>query len=422
MISIENTIPLQSETIRFVALDIHKHYSMIGAVNRDSEVLLDPRRVEHSQLEAWIRKHIQPTDRVVIEATTNAWHIYDLIHPLVTDVVVANPMKVKQIAYARIKTDKLDVLILARLLAANLIPSVWVPPMHVRELRSLVSQRRRLSQMHTQVINRLHSISHRHHLGHPKGKRFLPKDCSWQQAECLSSMEKLQLELDMATRLHLKTQIDRLTQELATLSTEKPWETDALYLMQIPGFGVITTMTVLSAIGDISRFSHSKKLVSYAGLAPGLLQSGVKFRGKGITKEGRKELRWAMVEVAWRCLKGNAYWKERFETFKKRMHPNQAITAVARHLLVIVWHVLSKQEPYRQITEERIAYKFLTWSWQLNDQQRDGLSRSQFVRYNLIRLDIGHDLQRIALNQKYPRRIAPAEEVLALKPDLRSPG
>ena len=83
-----------------------------------------------------------------------------------------------------------------------------------------------------------------------------------------------------------------------------------------------------------------------------------------------------MVEVAWRCLKGNSYWNERFETFKKRMHPNLAITAIARHLLVIVWHVLSKQEPYRQITEERIAYKFLTWSWQLNDQQRDGLSRS----------------------------------------------
>lgn len=406
---------------RYLALDIHKHYCMIGAVNQDSQVLLDPRRVEHSHLEAWLQKHLQPTDRVVIEATTNAWHIYDLIDPLVADVVVANPMKVKQIAYARIKTDKLDVLILARLLAANLIPSVWVPPMHVHELRSLVSQRRRLSQMHTQVINRMHSISHRHHLGHPKGKRFLPKDCAWQQADCLSTMEKLQLHLDMATRLHLKTQIDRLTQELAPLSTEIAWETDALYLMQIPGFGVITTMTVLSAIGDISRFSHAKKLVSYAGLAPGLHQSGVKFRGKGITKEGRKKLRWALVEVAWRCLKGNAYWMERFETFKKRMHPNQAITAIARHLLVIVWHVLSKQEPYRQITEERIAYKFLTWSWQLNDQQRDGLSRSLFVRYNLMRLDIGHVLERIALNHKYPRKIAPVSEVLALKPELRPP-
>ena len=419
MDSVENTRPVKTEDVRYVALDIHKHYSMIGAVNRDSELLVDPRRVEHTHLEAWLRKHLKPTDRVVIEATTNAWHIYDLIEPLVTEVVVANPMKVKQIASARIKTDKLDVLILARLLAANLIPTVWVPPMHVRELRSLVAQRRRQTEMHTQVINRMHSISHRHHLGHPKGKRFLPKDCAWQQAECLSSMEKLQLELDMSTKAHLRGQIDRLTQEMATLSTEEPWATDALYLMQIPGFGVVTTMTVLAAIGDISRFTHPKKLTSYAGLAPGLHQSGVKLRGKGITKEGRKELRWAMVEVSWRCLKGNAYWKSRFETLKKRMHSNQAITAIARHLLVIVWHVLSKQEPYRQITEERIAYKFLTWSWQLNEQQRDGLSRPQFVRYNLLRLNIGHDLERITLNPKYPRRIAPVDEVLALRPELR---
>jgi len=400
MESNENTSPLQADNGRYVALDIHKHYSMIGAVNRDSEVLLDPRRVEHSHLENWLRKHLKLTDRVVIEATTNAWHIYDLIKPLTREVVVANPMKVKQIASARIKTDKLD----------------------VRELRSLVSQRRRLVQMHTQVINRLHSISHRHHLGHPKGKRFLPKDCAWQKDERLSSMEKLQLELDMATRAHLKTQMDRLTQEMATLSLAEPWEAEALYLLQMPGFGVITTMTVLAAIGDISRFSHPKKLVSYAGLAPGLHQSGVKLRSKGITKEGRKELRWAMVEVAWRCLKGNAYWKERFETFKKRMHPNQAITAVARHLLVVVWHLLSKQEPYRQVTEERIAYKFLTWSWQLNEHLRTGLTRAQFVRYHLLRLGIGADLNRIALNPKYPYRIAPVEEVLALKPELKPPG
>ena len=61
-------------------------------------------------------------------------------------------------------------------------------------------------------------------------------------------MEKLQLELDMATRVHLKTQIDRLTQEMTTLSLEEPWEAAALYLLQMPGFDVVTTMTVLAAI------------------------------------------------------------------------------------------------------------------------------------------------------------------------------
>ena len=94
MNSVENARPVKDENVRYVALDIHKHNSMIGAVNRDSELLVDPRRVEHSHLEAWLRKHLKPEDRVVLETTTNAWHIYDLIEPLVAEVVVANPMKV----------------------------------------------------------------------------------------------------------------------------------------------------------------------------------------------------------------------------------------------------------------------------------------------------------------------------------------
>lgn len=59
--------------------------------------------------------------------------------------------------------------------------------------------------------------------------------------------------------------------------------------MQLPGFAIITGMTVLAAIGDISRFSNFKKLSSYSGLVPGVEQSGTKMRGKGITKQGRED-------------------------------------------------------------------------------------------------------------------------------------
>ena len=89
--------------------------------------------------------------------------------------------KVKQIACARVKTDKNDTFILARLLAANLVPTVWVPPTHVRELRQLVSHRRLMAWMHTQAVNRMHSVAHRHHLNHPKGKSFQPKNTWWQR-------------------------------------------------------------------------------------------------------------------------------------------------------------------------------------------------------------------------------------------------
>jgi transposase len=301
-------------------------------------------------------------------------------------------------------------------LAANLVPEVWVPPVHVRELRQLISQRRRLVEMHTKVVNRMHSVSHRHHLGHPKGKRFQKKNMSWRDK--LSDMERFQLEMDLETKQYLKGQIDRLTKRLGTMSHQAPWAAQAMCLMQIPGFGVVTTMTVLAAIGDISRFKTAKHLVSYAGLAPGVEQSGTKKRSKPITKEGRKELRWAMVEVAWRAVRADPVWKRRFEELKRRKHPNDAITVIAHQLIIVVWHVLTHPQPYRHYSNERIAYKVLTWSWQLDEDQRRKMTRPQFARYYLMQLGIGDELQRVALDPKHPHRLATVEQIQALFPEL----
>ena len=403
---------------RYLALDIHKHYSVVAGVDFEGQVVVEPVRIEHADLEGWLKKHIQPTDYVVIESTTNAWHIYDLLEPLAEKVWVANPIKVKQIAQARVKTDIRDTLILARLLAANMVPVIWVPPLHVRNLRYLLSQRRHLVGMHTATVNRMHSVAHRHHLNHPKGKRFNEQNTKWQRDKSLSDSEQFQLELDMNTKKHLYEQAEKITEKLRRMSHQKPWAESMMYLMQLPGFGVITGMTVLAAIGEITRFESSRHLASYSGLTPGVEQSGVKLRGKRITKEGRKDLRWAMVEVAQRAVRSDPLWKQRFNELQRRMHRNQAIVVIAHRLLELVWYVLSRKQPYRNFSHERIAYKYLTWSWQLNDKDRDGLTRQQFTRYYLMRLGIGHDLERIALNPRYPRRLASEAELLALRPEL----
>ena len=404
---------------RYVALDIHKHYCVVAGVDRDGRVLLHPVRVEHADLEGWLKKNLCATDHVVIESTTNAWHVYDLLAPVAERVVVANPIEVKQIANARVKTDIRDTLILARLLAANLVPEVWVPPMHVREMRQLLSQRRQLVETHTQIVNRMHSVAHRHHLQHERGKRFNEKTIGWQKDKKLSSLEQFQLELEMENLTYIQKQIERISQEVRKLCHRKPWVESITYLMQLPGFGVITAMTVLSAIGEIQRFETPKHLTSYSGLTPGLEQSGTKNRGKGITKEGRRELRWALVEAAQMAVKSDPFWKMRFQAMQKRMHRNQAIVAVARRLLELVWYVLTRRQPYRHFSPERIAYKYLTWAWRMDEAARDGLTRQQFARYYMMRLGIGHDLTRIALEPKHPRKIASEAELLVLRPELQ---
>ena len=405
-------------TRRYIGLDIHKKYCVIGGVDREGRVVLQAVRVEHANLEGWLRKNLLSTDHVVIESTTNAWHVYDLLEPLAERVVVANPAKVKQIANARVKTDVRDTFILARLLAANLVPEVWVPPVHVREMRQLLSQRRQLVETHTQIVNRMHSVAHRHHLNHERGKRFNEKTTLWQKDKRLSKIEQFQLELEMENHTYIEKQIGRIGKEVAKMSHQKPWAQEMTYLMQLPGFGVITAMTVLAAIGDVQRFNSARHLASYSGLTGGLDQSGIHLVQKGITKEGRKELRWAMVEVAQRAVKSDPHWTRRFQEMEKRMHRNQAIVAIARQLLELVWYLLTRRQPYRHFSQERIAYKYLTWAWQMDETARDGLTRQQFARYYLMRLGIGQDLTRIALDPKHPRRLASETEVLALRPEL----
>jgi len=285
-------------------------------------------------------------------------------------------------------------------------------------MRQLLSQRRQLVETHTQILNRMHSVAHRHHLKHERGKRFNEKTIDWQKDKRLSGLEQFQLSLEMENKVYIEKQIERISQAVRKLCHQRPWADAMTYLMQLPGFGVITAMTVLAAIGEIERFETPKHLASYSGLAPGLEQSGTKNRGKGITKEGRRELRWALVEAAQMAVKSDPLLKMKFQALQKRMHRNQAIVAIARHLLELVWYVLTRRQPYRHFTQERIAYNYLTWAWQMDDAARDGLTRQQFARYYLMRLGVGHDLTRVALNPKYPRKLASEAELLVLRPEL----
>ena len=412
--------PKASVFERYIGLDVHKEYVTVGGLNFAQEIVLAPRNVEVRRFRSWAASNLKPGDAVVLEATTNTWDIYDIVAPLVAKTVVAHPAEVKQIAHASVKIDKHDVIRLIRLLIVDMVPEVWVPPVPVRELRALMAYRWRLLKMSTMVINRLRSVLHRHNLPGPAGKLYAQNNAAFWDTVELSALEQLRVRQELATLRQLRAQIDEIQAQLARMSNENPWKDDAVYLMQLPGVGLVVTMTVLSAIGDIHRFESAKKLVGYAGLGAGVHHSGKTRHGKRITKRGRRELRWAMVEVDWRAVRVDPHWKAQFETLKQRLHPSQAIVAIARQMLVVVWHVLSKQAPCRHASDEDLAYKMVTWSQGLDETALQGLTRPQFAKYGLLRLGRGTDLTRIVRNN-YPRRIAPAAEVFKLRPGLKPP-
>lgn len=155
----------------------------------------------------------------------------------------------------------------------------------------------------------------------------------------------------------------------------------------------------------------------YAGLGAGVHDSGKEHIDKGITKSGRKELRWALIEAAWRAIRISPLWKQRYEELKERKGARKAIVAIARKLLVTVWHVLSKQETDCNASEEDLAWKMLLWSWSIGDEARLGLTPKQFAKYSLLRLGVASDVTEFQRG-KVLRKIAPTAEVLARVAEL----
>jgi transposase len=380
---------------RFVALDVHKASVMVAAIDATQRVLLPPRRIPRAKFAAWAAAHLAPTDAVVLEATTDAWQWHDELRPLVASVTVAHPLLVKLIADARVKTDARDALNLARLLAAGLIPAVWVPPVAVRELRGLLSHRQRLVRQRTQARNRLHAVLYRHHIVPPAASPFAAAQRAWWAGLTLPATERLRARQDLALLDSLGGLIAEVERELARLSTTETWADQAAFLLQLPGIGVLSALALLAAIGDIARFPTAKRLVGYAGLGAGVQQSGQTRRGGGITKQGRRELRSALVEAAWGAVRTHERWRTAYERLAQRRGSGKAIVAIARKLLVVVWHVLQAREADRHADAAQVASKFLRWSEKVGRAARGGEPAGTFVRRELDRVGLGAELAQI---------------------------
>ncbi len=113
-------------------------------------------------------------------------------------------------------------------------------------------------------------------------------------------------------------------------------------------------------------------------------------------------------------------WRAQYDALCKRKHPNQAIVAIARKLLVMIWYLLNGQEAYDRSSDEELAYEMLTWAWHIEKDALNGMTCQQFAKYRLMQLQRGENLTRI-VRGGLPRRIASTEEVLALRPELREP-
>jgi len=329
---------------RVIGLDVSKHSAEVAVLVPGRET---PERRRFPAQPAAIRAfalELGPQDRVALESCTNAFAFHRLLCQHAGQVVVSNPLKTRVIAEAKVKTDKVDAEILARLLAADFLPAVWVPDLATDHLRHLVLHRQGLVTQRTQVKNRIHAILHRNliapemtDLFGKTGRRFL------QHVE-LPEEERRLLDADLRTLDFFTKEIGVAEIGLAKAADQDP---DMRRMMTVPGLALTSAVGLKAAIGDIRRFKAASKLVSYFGLNPSVYQSGLKAYNGHISRRGRSHARTICIEVAHQLVKAPGPFHAFFERLRRRKPYNVALTAVARKLVVLVWHMLTRGEDYR---------------------------------------------------------------------------
>ncbi|MFO0282448.1 MAG: transposase, partial [Acidobacteriota bacterium] len=145
----------------FAAFDLHKKEVEAVILSGLGEVTHRERfPTTRDALLDFAKRQLTPTTHLALEATTNTWPVVELLRPYVLSITVSNPMKTRAIAEAKIKTDKVDALILANLLRLNYLPAVWCPDAQTQALRRLATERTMLVNDRTRIKNRIHSILH----------------------------------------------------------------------------------------------------------------------------------------------------------------------------------------------------------------------------------------------------------------------
>jgi transposase len=375
---------------RFIGLDLHKYYLVATGVDEELNKVYGPRRVDLIDLQDWIRKTITPQDALVVEAMTNAFLIYDALLPHAHSVIVVHPAHLALIVRSQVKTDKIAAFHLARLLAKGLLSSIWVPPQEVRDLRTLVNQRKKMIALKTQAKNRLHGVLFRYSIPLPEDPLFDAAQRTWWSQLPLGRLEHVRIQSDLATLDFAQDQIHQIETHMAAWAAQ---DERVSMLFELSGIGMVTSVTLLAAIGDITRFPSAGHLVGYAGMGARVHDSGMTTHTGRITKAGRREMRAVLVEAAQVAVLHDPRWQAELARLEPLRGRNKAIVAIARKMLVIAWHLLSRHVAEKKLDLERLARKYYEFAYTVGkDNWGSCPSASAFIRKKLDEAGVGREM------------------------------
>jgi transposase len=342
---------------RILAIDLGKFKSVTCLLDSDTNQTEFWGMATDRQYLLAVLKNYHP-DLVVIESCGLAGWVHDICTEEGYEVLVCNPNQ-EAWKWKRIKrkTDRDDALKLAKLAALEQLVPVYIPCRQQREYRRLVKYRQVVLGRINRVQNNIRAIFAQRGMEMVRGQKAwalerleLIAQHRKPLAECaLYELWRGELDLELIQLAHLRQHQHEIHKQLKALARA---DERVQLLETIPGVGRKTAEVVVAYLDDPHRFQNARQISSYAGMVPRRYQSGEMDRQGRIHKRGPRQLRSALVEVAWLMLRYNPWAKSVYErlTSGQRTRKKKAIVAVARKLLVRCWVMLLRKEPWNKET------------------------------------------------------------------------
>lgn len=360
---------------RYFGLDLAKRETQLSVLD-SAGCEVQQKRFATSRSEFLsLAAELHDGDTVALEVTTNSTSIARLIRDnSPARIIISNPIKTRVIAEARIKTDKIDARVLAELARVGYLPEVWLPDEDTESLRQFITDRTALVRRRTECKNTIHSVLHRNLVHQEHSDLFGTSGREWLERVIIGDApEKIPVhELDRMRIGSLLNEVDRIDALVADLEgviasfiAVRPHLKEQMdRLLSITGVNLVVASGLLATIGDVTRFPTKKKLAAYFGVVPSVKQSGDTSRSGRITKQGRAEARWLLIEAAEILRRSPGPMRALYRRVQRKRNHNVAVVAVARKLVELVHHMLVNEEDYvyripRLTTDKRSRWRYL---------------------------------------------------------------
>jgi transposase len=329
----------------YAGVDIHKDNYVGCIMNQNEEVVREfefPPTVEGAQ--AFLSG--MPVKSIAIEACGMWRGAMMLFRAVGYQIVLTSPKKTHDIASVK-KTDKVDAKTLANLLRTNFLPKVYVPSDEILQLRDLTRHKEIIMHLRVNVQNKIKAYLLR------DGTNYPPKLWSVAGMKWLKAIEDLNIQTFVRLYEEHKAEEKEILKRIGNITRNKR---ETTLLMTMPGIAEFSALMIYAEIADIKRFKSPKELVMYAGLCPGVYQTGNTERCVR-NYEVNKHLKWIVTECSGRAsIMSGTRFQKHYSKIAKRRNSKIARRSTARKMLTIIWHMLTNQETYNApLCEKEVA-------------------------------------------------------------------